>query len=124
MTIILVALGGAAGSVCRYLMARSVAALFGGGWFPYGTLSVNIVGALIIGFLAGLADARGVLQGQSRILLFGGFLGGYTTFSAFGLETMTLAKDGHGGGAVLYVAATMIVGLGAVFAGNALGKGL
>ena len=81
--VLYVALGGAAGSVLRYLIALALPAAS----FPWPTLSVNILGSAAIGVAAGLG-----LQGEARLLLVTGFLGGFTTFSAFSLESATLAE--------------------------------
>ncbi len=112
--ILLVAAGGAAGSVARYLMS---------GWalhhavnwrFPLGTFVVNLTGCLIVGLLAGLAIRHELLSADVRLLLFTGLLGGFTTFSAFGLETFALLRKGETLVAGGYVAASVIVGLLAV----------
>jgi CrcB protein len=62
--------------------------------FPFGTLVVNLLGCVLVGFLAELADQRGVISGEARAFLIVGLLGGFTTFSAFGNETMNLLRDG------------------------------
>jgi CrcB protein len=85
--------------------------------FPFGTLAVNILGCMVIGFLAELADLRSAITGETRAFLFVGVLGGFTTFSAFGNETMHLLRDGElllaGGN----VAAHIVLGLAAVWLG-------
>lgn len=63
--------------------------------FPFGTLTVNVIGCAAIGFLAELADHRGAISGETRAFLIVGILGGFTTFSAFGNETMNLLRDGE-----------------------------
>ena len=73
--------------------------------FPFGTLAVNIVGCALIGFLAELADQRGAVSGEARTFLIIGILGGFTTFSAFGHETMTLLRSGE-----LWLAGGNVVG--------------
>lgn len=103
---LLVAAGGAIGSVLRYLVALLGLALFGGG-FPWGTLAVNVVGSAAIGVLAALG-----VSGEMRLLLVTGLLGGFTTFSAFSLETGML-WDRSPGLAALYVAASVTLGLAA-----------
>ena len=85
--VLLVGTGGFAGSAARYLVGRWVHQLLGTTWFPYGTLAVNVLGCLIIGILFGLAQARGIFTDETRALVFTGVLGGFTTFSSFGLET-------------------------------------
>jgi CrcB protein len=96
-----VAAGGAAGSVLRYLVAL---ALLGGG-FPWATLAVNVAGSAAIGIAAGIG-----LAGEARLLVVTGFLGGFTTFSAFSLETVALAERSLAL-AVMYVAASLTLGL-------------
>jgi|SRR5687768_4834880 CrcB protein len=118
--ILLVALGGAAGSVARYKLS---------GWilhhtldwrFPAGTFAVNVAGCLLAGALAGLAEKHELFTSEARLLLFTGLLGGFTTFSAFGLETMYLLRKGEvlvaGSNVVLSVAAGLLalwLGMGA-----------
>lgn len=103
-SLLLVALGGAAGSVARHLVAILAAAQLGVG-FPYGTLAVNVVGSALIGIAAGLG-----LGGEARLLLVTGFLGGFTTFSAFSLETGALFERAPIL-AALYVGASVALGL-------------
>jgi len=123
-TALLVGLGGFVGSAFRYLTARWVSGLFGEHWFPFGTLAVNVVGCLLIGGLAGLSDARGVLGGNSRIFLFAGVLGGFTTFSAFGYETLTLLRNGYVAGAIGNVALQVALGLAAVWGAYAAARAM
>jgi CrcB protein len=104
--LLLVALGGAAGAVARFLVSLAAMAALGAA-FPWGTLAVNVAGSAAIGVAAGAG-----LEGPARLLLVTGFLGGFTTFSAFSLETGTLfARSAPL--AVLYVAASVALGLGA-----------
>jgi CrcB protein len=115
--LLLVALGGALGSLARY--GVGVAA---GRWlglaFPWGTLAVNVVGGLAIGVLA----ARlGPEHEGMRLLLGVGLLGGFTTFSTFSLETVRLMEQGPAQG-MLYVAASLVLSVGACWAGLALGR--
>ena len=104
--LLLVALGGAAGSVLRHLVSVAASGLLGAG-FPWGTLAVNILGSAAIGIAAGIG-----VQGEARLLLVTGFLGGFTTFSAFSLETATLFERAPAL-ALLYVAASVGLGLAA-----------
>ena len=115
--ILLVGLGGFIGSVARYKL---------GGWllhltvqekFPYSTFVVNIVGCLLVGVLAGLAEKHELFGPGARLFLFTGLLGGFTTFSAFGLETMFLLRRGEPWIAALYVVASVLLGLVAVWIG-------
>ena len=108
--LVLVALGGAAGSVLRYLVSVGSLALFGAG-FPWGTLAVNVAGSAAIGALAGAG-----LEGQARLLLVTGFLGGFTTFSAFSLEAVGLWERSPPL-AIAYVAASVLLGAAACLAG-------
>lgn len=113
-----VALGGAAGSVARYGVSRVAAASFGAG-FPVGTMIVNVAGSFAMGVLAALLVQRG---GLFAPLLMTGLLGGFTTFSAFSLDAVTLWERGQHGAAAAYVAATVAVSLAALVAGMALGR--
>jgi CrcB protein len=116
--ILLVGLGGFIGSVARYLAGGYVQQTAKSIDFPYGTLAVNVIGCFIIGFLSQLAEARGVFTNQSRLLVFTGFLGGFTTFSSFGNETINLARDGQMMNALANVGANLILGLLAVWLGR------
>jgi CrcB protein len=120
MMYVWVALGGAVGSVARY--ACSVAALrWLGSGFPWGTLLVNVVGSFAIGMLASLAtaDGRPLLGPDARALLLVGVLGGFTTFSSFSLETLTLARNGALGAALLNVTGSVALCLAGVWLGLA-----
>lgn len=124
MNILLVGTGGFIGSVFRYLCGRTVHSLLQRyyPWFPYGTLAVNIVGCFLIGFLSGLAEYRHLFTQESRLFLFVGFLGGFTTFSSFGYETFVLARDVQFSAAFANIALQVIIGLGAVWTGNTLAR--
>lgn len=94
--------GGALGAGARHLIGRATLALLGAG-FPYGTLAVNLLGGLGMGLLVGLSSRYG--SGESwRLFLGTGLLGGFTTFSAFSLDIVTLADRGHPGLAIGYAA--------------------
>jgi CrcB protein len=92
---LLVALGGAIGSVARYKLSGLVLHHTIDWRFPAGTFAVNVVGCLAAGVLAGLAERHELISAEARLLLFTGVLGGFTTFSAFGLETMFLMRRGE-----------------------------
>ncbi len=94
-TLLLIGTGGFIGSILRYLVSGYAQQLGKSLQFPFGTLVVNILGCALVGFLAELADQRGVITGETRAFLIVGILGGFTTFSAFGNETMTLLRDGE-----------------------------
>jgi CrcB protein len=83
---------GAAGTLCRYGLAGLVQGALGAR-FPWGTLAVNLTGCLLAGLLFGLFESRWGLSGEARIIVFIGFLGAFTTFSGFMLETTELARD-------------------------------
>lgn len=118
--IVLVGIGGAVGSVLRYLVSGWVQNASGSVSFPYGTLAVNVIGCFVIGVLSYLADARGLLTPELRALFVFGVLGGFTTFSSFGNETMALVRDGEMGHAFVNIAASLLLGLGAVYLGRSL----
>ena len=121
MTWIAVAAGGALGSMLRHVMNGIVTHTTGRAT-PYATLSVNVIGCAVIGLLAGLlASGRIQMTGAERAFVFVGVLGGFTTYSTFGLDTITLAHGGHPATAFWNVAGHIVLGLGAVYAGYALG---
>jgi CrcB protein len=95
--------------------------MFPGMTFPLGTLAVNLVGCLCIGLLTGLADARQVLAAEARAFLLIGVLGAFTTFSTFGHETFVLMREGEPMRVLANVAGHVILGLGCVWAGYAVG---
>ena len=114
---LLVALGGAIGSVARFKMSGWVLQQTPDGRFPAGTFAVNVIGCLIAGLLAGMAAKQDVFTPDARVFLFTGLLGGFTTFSAFGLETLLLLKRGEAGIAIANVVLSIAVGLLAAWLG-------
>jgi CrcB protein len=116
--ILLIGVGGFIGSILRYLTSGYVQQASKSIDFPYGTLVVNVLGCFIIGFLAQLAEDRGVFTNQSRLFVFTGFLGGFTTFSSFGNETLNLARDSQMINAFANVGANVVLGLLAVWLGR------
>ena len=116
----LAGIGGFIGSSLRYAVTGYVQTWSKSIDFPYGTLAVNLVGCFLIGFLSQLAESRGVFTAESRTFVFIGILGGFTTFSAFGNETMNLWREGESTLAMANVAAHLLLGLGAVWASRAL----
>ncbi len=114
-TILAVALGGALGSVGRYVVVDRMARLTGSA-FPWGTMTVNGLGGLAIGLLAGLFAAHQGLA-EWRYFLVTGVLGGFTTFSAFSLDAVTLAQRGAWSDAALYVGGSVAVSLAGTVAG-------
>ncbi len=114
LTLTHVALGGAIGAVLRYLTGLALA-------FPYGTLAVNVAGSFAIGILWIGLTAKGL--GHWMPLLTIGVLGGFTTFSAFSLDTLRLIEDGRAPAAGLYVLASVTLSLGACALGHVITKG-
>lgn len=108
---LLVGLGGFVGALCRFALAGAVHRGFSQTTFPVGTLVVNLVGCLLIGYLAGLADSRQLFAPEFRLFAFIGLLGGFTTFSTFGYETVALARDAGYVQAVVNVGLHVVLGL-------------
>lgn len=109
--ILLVAIGGAIGSVCRYLLSGINVA----SW-PWGTFAVNILGSLFIGLLVGLVS-KGIVSPEIKLLLVTGFCGGFTTFSTFANESFSMMKAGDALQMALYLAASIVIGILAVWLG-------
>lgn len=120
----LVFVGGGIGALLRFLVATSVQTASGSG-FPFGTLMVNLLGCAAIGMLGGALAARGALGPSAQLFWIPGVLGGFTTFSAFGLDVLRLLEAGEPGQAIAYVVASVAGGVGAVaitaWMGRALG---
>jgi CrcB protein len=106
MTVLAIAVGGALGSVARYLIAVRLYSLLGLG-LPYGTLTVNVAGSLLLGVVLGLVEERGALGPETRSFLTIGFLGGMTTFSTFIYEGWDYTRDGEITKACLYAALSL-----------------
>jgi CrcB protein len=123
MAYLLVALGGAAGAVTRYFVDGFISDRVSGA-FPWGTLAVNLSGALVLGLLFALAVERGVLPGSIRGPVLTGFIGAYTTFSTLMLESWRLWEDGAHGIALVNAFGSVALGLAAVFVGLSLGRAL
>lgn len=118
---LLVGAGGFVGATLRYtvggLVSRAVPPDF-----PWATLAVNVSGCFVIGLLAVLAEERGPLGPAGRLFLMVGILGGYTTFSTFGYETLSLVREGSHGLAAANAVGQVLVGLGAVWAGMTVAR--
>jgi CrcB protein len=108
------------GGILRYLLSQFVQSKFLSA-FPFGTLIVNIIGCFLIGMVFGLTD-RGTLTPEWRLFLATGLIGGFTTFSAFSLETVGLLRDGQLLYASAYIVGTVIIGLLATFIGISIIK--
>lgn len=120
--IMLVALGGAAGSVARYLLSKAIQDTAATA-FPWGTMAVNVAGCLLIGLLYGLASGDGARLGADlKLMLTVGFCGGFTTFSTFANESLTLAKTGDALLSAAYIGSSVALGMLAVMAGAQLAK--
>lgn len=111
--LLLVALGGAGGSVLRYLLSNINTS------FPWGTFAVNVLGSFLIGLLVGLMS-KGVLSPEMKLLFVTGFCGGFTTFSTFANESFSMMKAGDVLLTALYVGASVIIGILAVWGGMTL----
>jgi CrcB protein len=122
MKLLIVGLGGFLGSVIRYLTGGWVQNAFPMMSFPVGTLFINVSGCLIIGFLGGLSDIYSVFTPYARLFVFIGVLGGYTTFSTFGNETMALMRDGQFLWVFMNVFFSVGAGLFAVWLGQSLSR--
>ncbi len=122
--ILLVGAGGALGSIARYLAGVWTLRTFGSGW-PYGTFAVNVVGGALIGFLAGLLAWKGAGdQERWRLLLQVGVLGGFTTFSAYSLETAAMIERKAYVGALVYIVASTAAALAALAIGRLAARAL
>ncbi len=117
MNYLFIFVGAGIGGVLRFLSSTFVHRLTGGWMFPLGTFLVNIFGCLLIGYLMQLSESRGVLQAEWRLFVFVGLLGGFTTFSSFGMETFQLIRDGEFILAILNAVGQVVLGLTMVWLG-------
>lgn len=117
-TILYIALGGALGSVLRYLTSVVIKSIT----FPYATFITNVLGCLLIGLFFGYFEKQNVLSQDLKFFLITGFCGGYTTFSAFSLENIKLMQNGEMVTAILYIMLSVIVGFLATWFGMNLVK--
>ena len=123
MSYFIVFLGAGLGGLLRFFMGPLLQRSLG--WdFPIGTVCVNMIGCLLIGFLAYLADSRGLFSHELRLFMFVGILGGFTTFSSFSLETIQLLKSGQILLATLNAVLSVVLGLLCVWIGGLLAKAL
>jgi len=120
-TLFLIGSGSFLGGVARYLTSRFVQNSYASA-FPYGTMAVNLLGCLLIGWIFGISERTNLINDEWRIFLTVGFCGGFTTFSTFANENMTLLRDGNFFYFALYTGLSVFLGLVAVFFGNALTK--
>ena len=119
MGYLIVFLGGGVGAAIRHGMNIGVARVLGTA-FPYGTLIINITGSFVMGLIAGYFALKGDASQHWRLFLTTGILGGYTTFSAFSLDTALLYERGEIGLSALYVATSVAVSIAGLFAGLAI----
>jgi CrcB protein len=125
LTYVWIAVGSALGGSARFWCSGVVAGLIGE-TFPWGTLVVNVTGSFVIGVIAALTapDGRLFLDSTTRLALMAGFCGGYTTFSSFSLQTLSLLQDGEWWLAGANIALSVLACLGAVWAGYALASSI
>jgi CrcB protein len=114
--LIYIFVGGGLGSIVRYILGRWVNA-FHNSNFPFGTLTINIIACFVLGFIIGLADHKQLLSPASRLFWAVGFCGGFSTFSAFSSETLTLIQQGQNSTMLLYIILSVVVCLIATFGG-------
>lgn len=114
---LLVGLGGFVGAIARYKLGGLVLHMTAQERFPFSTFTVNVLGCLVVGILAGLAERYEMFGPDSRLFLFTGLLGGFTTFSAFGLEAVYLIRRGEVATAALYAGGSVVLGITAVWLG-------
>ncbi len=118
--ILAIGIGSCIGGIFRYLLSQFIQNKFLSA-FPFGTMSVNIIGCFLIGFIFGLSE-RGNFTMEWRLFLVTGFLGGFTTFSSFSNETVALLRDGQIWHAFIYITGSVVIGLLATFTGISLIK--
>jgi CrcB protein len=119
VNLLLIAIGGALGSVARYLLSTFVLRVTGT-LFPLGTFVVNVVGCLVFGAIAGAAIQRVQLTPALRLFLLTGILGGFTTFSSYAFESYSLIRDGQFFWASINVVGQVVAGLAGMWAGYAV----
>lgn len=122
-TILAVAAGGAIGASARYLLTQAIMRLAPAG-FPYGTMVVNVLGSMVLGVLAGVFALRFSPSHTLQAFLVTGILGGFTTFSAFSLDVVTLVERGNFSLALAYALLSVILSVGGLYAGLSLVRGI
>lgn len=115
--VILVGMGGFFGSVLRYLVNLGMHRVSGGHWFPFGTLFINFIGCFLIGFFGKSMAVNPSFSESWRLFICVGLLGGFTTYSAFGYETVNMLRAGQSGASFMNVAAHIMLCLWAVWMG-------
>jgi CrcB protein len=120
LKLLIIGAGGFIGSVSRYLISGTVYRIMGKPYFPYGTLAVNLLGCFLIGLLSGVSETRQLFNPEMRLFLFIGLLGGFTTFSTFGYEVFSFARDGQMLSSLVNILLHVFLGLGMVWVGYSL----
>ncbi len=121
--LLLIAMGGALGTLARYgthVLARGMGERLA---FPVATMTVNLLGCFAIGFLQGVLVERWPVREEYRLMVVVGFLGGFTTFSTFGWDTAQLLREGQMGRGMVYAVVSNVLGIALVFAGYAVSRG-
>ena len=118
----LVFLGGGIGSMFRYSISKWIGTLHTH-YFPFGTLIVNILACLALGVILGLADARQLMSPSAKIFWAVGFCGGFSTFSTFSGETLSLIQSGFTGSSIVYISSSLLLCIMATLLGLYLGQG-
>lgn len=122
--LLILGLGGFFGAISRYMLSEYVQNLFKQTAFPYGTLAVNILGCFVLGLLTHAAGAKGLLDAQTRLFLMVGFVGAFTTFSTFSLESANLFQSGQNAAGMLNILTSNLLGLVFVFIGQSVASQL
>jgi CrcB protein len=122
-TYVAIAIGGTLGCWARYAQSNLVQAVFGRG-FPVATLSINVIGSFLMGFLFIVTLERLMIPPSVRVGVLTGVLGGYTTFSTFEMEALLLAENGEFVKAALYVVLSVVIGFAAAFGGAYIARNL
>lgn len=115
--ILLVGCGGFIGATCRYLLTIAAQHIVGPTLFPIATLSVNALGCLMVGCVAGFAESHHLLSTHLRLVVLIGFLGGFTTYSAFAYDVFRTMQDGHTSAALFYLFVHTVVCFFAIYLG-------
>ena len=122
--LIILGLGGFLGAISRHLLSGYVQNMFRQSDFPYGTLAVNILGCFILGLLTHAAGAKGLLDAQTRLFLMVGFVGAFTTFSTFSVESAGLFQNGQNAAGMLNILGSNLLGLVFVMIGQSVASQL